>query len=438
MNPTPRNLRRGGTAVPCERTAEARAVCPPLELKPANSSSHRAIYELLHSTQSASSYDEFTAWNDAPNYDAADRTLLTISNELFGHAHLAMRYASFGGVRLPIALLREVVLRSEVNSLPFQAELLAHVERSAVQRGAVLMLLCGQGTVQSPPSDWHPLPVRGFSEADPQEVLAHVRPFPPSDNRQHRGERVVLWRRTDLDSLMEIHAENSLTKWGSIVRNEACWQWLLGRSTHDIILVTSSGRKSPLTGYAIAKRNHVLEVLPMGGESAERLVGRLCRDAVDQGDHTLTLHTPSDDPLHQLMLASGGRWCDTPRDNVRAMWCKLLDRRRWAEALFPIWRQRVRAQGFTLPCALSIELPDRRCELVVSRRSSHWVDDASTETIPDLTCDETALATILVGNLDWQSARDAGNLILANPQAIPLLTALFSRSPWHFTLLDWL
>jgi hypothetical protein len=85
-----------------------------------------------------------------------------------------------------------------------------------------------------------------------------------------------------------------------------------------------------------------------------------------------------------------------------------------------------------------VELADRRCELVISRRSAHWTEDALPDSDPDIVCDSSTLDALLVGEESWQTARDAGRLRCMSPPAEPLLSALFPERLWHFTLLDWL
>lgn len=446
MNWAPHNLRLAKSPVRFESAAGTAVASPTPQFVVADVSQHCAIYDLLHTTYPAYSLEEFAAWLEEPAYDPADRVLLFLGSELAGHAHVVMRYANFAGVRLPVALIREFALRCEFDCEELQSGLLSRAALAASERGAVVALLAGREFSPRPSDQWHPLPSQGYSAADPQEVLSRLGDFARYGSRADRGVRVGLFRRMDLDGLMAIYAADSIRKWGTIVRNEPYWQWLLARETHDASLVVTAGRarlrmhngRPSLAGYAIAKRNHIFEVVPAEGDGGKRLLSRLCRDAVERGDHTLTLHTPADDPLHQTMFAAEGDWCDKARDGIRPVWCKLLDRARWIEALFPVWRQRAREHRVTPPCTLSIELPDRRCEFLLSRRSAHWCDDASYRVAADIACDCATLGAILVGHESWQTARDAGRLGLAKRQAATVLSALFSPRLWHFTLLDWL
>jgi hypothetical protein len=446
MSTAPHNLQWSERAVRREPTATAAAVIESPQFRSADVSQHRAIYELLRTTYPAYSLEEFAAWLEAPNYDPADRILLCLGSELIGHALVVMRYANFAGVRLPIALIRELAVRCEFDCQFLQSELLARAEQAAAHRGAVIALLAGREIAEQPCDQWHPLPSQGYSAADPQEVLSKLGEASGTSRGADRTARVGLWRRMDLDGLMSIYAVDSIRKWGTIARNESCWQWLLGRDTHDAILVVTAELTRnrnltlhpPLAGYAIAKRNHVLEVASTDDNCGERLLARLCRDAVERGDHTLTLHTPVDDPLQQILFSAGGDWCHAARDGIRPVWCRLLDRTRWVEALFPFWHERAREQRLTPPCTLTIELPDRRCELLLSRRSAHWYDDGNVETPADIECDPSTLAALLVGHENWQDACEAERLTVLRPQSIPLLSALFSQRVWHFSLLDWL
>src|SRR5690606_22138194 len=120
-----------------------------------------------------------------------------------------------------------------------EAALLHHVEFAASQRGAVAALLCGRGIRHSLHASWHSLPGRGYSSADPQVVLSRLQERPAEFVRRGRGSRIGLWRRMDLDGLMSLYAADASTRWGSIVRNEAYWQWLLSLPTHDAVIVAT-------------------------------------------------------------------------------------------------------------------------------------------------------------------------------------------------------
>jgi hypothetical protein len=445
MSIAPHNLQRDEPAVRHETAATIAPIGRTPQVRAADVSQHRAIYNLLHTTYPSYPLEDFAAWLEEPTYDPADRLLLSLGSELIGHAHVVMRYANFAGVRLPIALVREFAVQSELDCHSLHTQLLSHAERIAAERGAVLMLLAGRGIDERPGALWHTLPSQGYSAADPQEVLTRLAESENSVNRAGGAAKVALFRRMDLAGLMETYANASATQWGTIARNEPCWQWLLGRETHDATLIATLGRprirrrwQSSIAGYAIAKRNHVLELISTTGDTGIPLLIRLCRDAVERGDHLLTLHTPADDPLHQTLFSAGGDWSDAPRDGIRPVWCKLLDRARWIEALFPYWHERARAQGLTPPCTLSVELPDRRWELLVSRRSAHWCEDTSGNGLADITCDSSTLAALLLGTVSWQAASEAGRLSVARPQAPALLSTFFSPRLWHFTLLDWL
>ena len=168
----------------------------------------------------------------------------------------------------------------------------------------------------------------------------------------------------------------------------------------------------------------VLELccLPEFARAAPRLLVRACQDAIERDHHTLALHTPASDPLHELIVTAGGTWrARRPRGRRTAR--ETARSRRWIEAIYPILRRRAK-RGPAAPAAVCFDTGDEQYRLVLTRRSSRLVADEATPA--DVQCDRTTFAALLLGNLNIAKSRAAGRLTVTDDETLRRLSALFS------------
>jgi len=158
--------------------------------------------------------------------------------------------------------------------------------------------------------------------------------------------------------------------------------------------------------------------------AAPRLLARACQEAIEHDFHTLSLHTPVCDPLHELVVTAGGTWCGNGLSTAEPLLVKLLDAPRWIDTMYPVLRQRAKAAGIDRPCELGFDVAGQRLRLMLTRRSGRLVAD-DVAVAAEVTCDRATFAALLVGDLNVSRARDAGQITVADDAVLARLAALF-------------
>jgi hypothetical protein len=126
------------------------------------------------------------------------------------------------------------------------------------------------------------------------------------------------------------------------------------------------------------------------------------------------------------VVTAGGRWCGKERETGGTLLLKLLDAARWIEVIYPILRRRAKRAALARPLQLGFDCGDEQYRLLITRRSSRLIAD---EALPvDVRCDKATFSALLLGNLNFAKARDAGSLTLANADSLHRLTQLFPPS----------
>ena len=383
---------------------------------------------------------------DGPCYQPDDRLVIRKGASLIGHVHLASRTAHFGDAVLPIAGLHNLAVLPEYGQRGLELELVRAAAHSMRQRGAVLSLvrtsqpniLEGQG--------WQPARWQGWSEASARDLLSHISPqwYPQPASR--RGLRVRLWRRVETDSLLPIYNTGLGGAWGVICRDDEYWRWLLSRSLYGEILVAVDDKQvrgkqteSPaIVAYAVVNGDRILELAHLPGyESARpKLLAQICRNAIESGRRAVTLHTPANDPLHDLLVTAGGSWSNNAADN-KSLLVKLLDPQRWVASLHSVLRRRAKQVDLRLPLEIGFQVGLDYWKLSLSRQGCQLLNLEPEQTPLDICCTEQAFQQILLGNADSQTWQELGELDILNREAANTLTAVFRPVLYWQSALDW-
>ena len=102
---------------------------------------------------------------------------------------------------------------------------------------------------------------------------------------------------------------------------------------------------------------------------------------------------------------------------------KLLDAAKWIESVYPVLLRRAKAAGVKRPCHVVCSAGQRKYRLDLTRRSGRLERD---EMAPaDVRCTPETLAGLLLGNLELDAARNAGQLEFSNDATARRLAALF-------------
>ena len=405
-------------------------------LAAAHTGDHGLIYALLRAANQSPTHHDFVSWLDEPSYSISDRLLVKEGERVVAHLQVLNRAALFENVRVPVGIVQDLAVLPELLPLGYDRLLLDAAERAMRESHAAMSFARTPRPEPFLAAEWSETATRGYSQCNVGDLLAHLTAQAPAGSRPSRGLRIRLWRHIELDAVRAVYRATSAEHWGALCRSEQYWHWLVGRRAHSDLIVAVDGpdawedlsTESRIVGYAVTHGPQVLELcgLKEYGRAAPRLLERACQDAIERDYHTISLHTPADDPLHELVVTAGGSWCSDERGAGGTLLVKLLDPERWIGALDPVLRARTRAAGIARPCELGFDVEGARYRLILTRRRSRLVgDDAGAV---DVWCTARAFSNLLVGNLSADAAGENGQLEVTGENTPRLLSALFPPS----------
>jgi GNAT superfamily N-acetyltransferase len=411
----------------------------------ANAGDHKLVHALLRAVHQTPSYEDFVTWLDEPAYDPADRLLAKHGDQIIAHVQVLRRVAWFDGVQVPIGNVQDLAALPEYRRAGYERLLLAAAQQAMAGSHAIVSLVRTSRPEPLRAGGWSDVATQGYTQANVSDILAHLsaqtarlpRRVASSAERRRGRVRIRPWRHVELDAVRDVYSSAAAGLWGAIHRNGPYWQWLAGRKAHSELLVAVEGRDdwenfeagSHIVGYAVTHGSDVIELccLPdYAAVAAPRLLARACQDAIEHDLHTLTLHTPVCDPLHELIVTAGGTWCGNGHSTADHLLVKLLDPPRWIEMMYPVLRRRAQAAGIDRPCNVDFEVSGRRLRLMLTRRSGRLVtDDLAAAAAAEVSCNRETFAALLMGNLNVARAHDAGQIAVAGDAVLARLAALF-------------
>ena len=417
-----------------------------------NAGDHRLIVNLLNQVYHLASAENFQSRVDEPSYAPSDRLLLKRDANIVGHVQVARHIGWFQGHRLPLAHLQDFVLLPEycsakVQSAEYDAELLKTAETVAANEGAVLGLLHTDEPQWFEQQGWSRCQGQGHTRANTLAILSHFDAqwaLPKPFLRSMRPTiEVRTWRHFELDCLQHLYERMVPDMWGPLYRSKEHWQWLVGRKTHDQILIAvehppGTAEEEPFlfndpddddygdngtdletegpeadeeeslvdlcdpqttVGYAVVRDSCIVEMFTLPGHEQARslLVARACRDAIDRDHHFVSVHTPSADPMHELLITAGGNWIHDSSSTCGQWMMKLLSPEKWVEKLYPLLHQRARASEVARPLEIGFDVDGQAFRLTLTRRSSHLQQGKLPE--EHIACSWHWLQNLLTSNL---------------------------------------
>ena len=408
-----------------------------------NAGDHKLVYELLRAANQAPAYETFLAWLDEPTYEPLNRLLVKRDSQLVAHVQLLDRVAWFHSVKVTLGGVEDLVALPEYRDFGYERMLLSAAEQSLRGRQAVVAFAHTDRPDQFRSAGWNEAVGQRHTMANVSDILSRLSQSPPRVVRRHRPLQIRLWRQVELDSLRNVYHRAAAASWGAVDRSEAYWRWLVGRRAYDELIVAIHGRDNwddlgaptHIVGYAMTRRSQVVELatLPAFSRAAESLLARACQDAIERDHSALSLHVPTSDPLHDVMLSAGGSWVTCGRGRGTLM-LKLLDPVRWVEGLHEVLVARANAAGLILPIAINFDTGRRKYRLELTRHGVRLKrEDATTA---DVTCLPETFADLLLGNVDVSAAQYAGGITFGEESAAVFLAGLFPRLPLWQSQLD--
>jgi len=469
------NIESGSTRTTdtCTTTAAASACLQQLDddtqIRAGNIGDHSRVLQLLVQAYQTPLAEDFPSRLDEPLYQPNDRLLLERGAELIGHVQVSKLIGWFHGQRCPITRLQDFITLPEHRSHDFDSPLLAMAESVAINEGAILGWIRTERPEWFEQHGWSCCRGQGHTRANTRGILSHLDAH-QSKRRYHDSTITVrTWRHFQLDSILKVYQQISTNMWGALQRSLETWQWLVGRKAHDQILIAVEESSCPanpsvadanfsdavapisetglsdvgpsenrsdlanqphVVGYAIVRDSCIVEMLTLPGHEAVRtaLLAQACRDAIDRDHHFVSLHTPTTDPLHELLVTAGGSWIADSAASGGQWMLKLLAPSRWVERLYPLLHERAREAGIQRPLDIDFAINDfpsgqQLQRLTLTRRSSRL------ESIPHspapIQCRWQTLQDLLTSNLTFPEAIAQGKLRTSHLSLLRMLAALF-------------
>jgi predicted acetyltransferase len=437
------NARRAGDGSP-GKAGGARIVA-------GNVGDHPLVMNLLAQIGHGGQIEDFQARLDHPHYQPSDRLLLYVGAELAAHVHATRHAAWFEGVRVALAKFENLAVLPEYRLSAVDDELIAAAETAAAAEGAVVAVVDALDPAPFERRGWSRCRAQGHTRANARAVLAHLEAQEQSRQRRRRSMiRVRTWRHFELDCIRALYESVATGLWGSLVRSEATWQWLIGRKAQDQVLLAAMPTRQNadasaerdeaserVVGYAATRGSCILEMATHADRPAARLhlLKQACRDAIDRDHHSISLYTPAADPLHELLVTAGGAWiADKTVATAPRRMMRLLAPERWIDRGYSLWSDRAAKAGVARPLELVFFVDGEPWRLSLTRRSAR-LDRTTNDPGTRIECDHATFQSLLLGNLAITPAIAAGRLRLSSVDLAGPLNAIFpARIFWQSPL----
>ena len=429
-----------------------------------------AIHRLLLAAFRGPSAAEFQAQQDEPGYEPENRLVVKDGDHVAAHLRLSRRMLHFQSLLVPAVRLMDLATSAESRGRGFASSLIAAAEKRARQSGVLLGLTRTRAPSLFARQGWAICGRHVFSTAGAHQVLAQLHATAEGVITPERVEdqadllfreppqaiTVRPLRRIEMPAVLRLYRQALPARFGSPVRSDEYWEWLLNRRACDRIFIAVEGLEptdpdqllASIRGCAFVSDGRIVELLTETGrrDVAEHLVARVCADVSEQDQWHVRLDAPPDDPLHKLFEASGGRVNMLEDLGGEVYMAKIFDPRLMLEHLAPLLEERVRSANLPLPMHLGLELEDpkplgraqavntERLRMVFPGRGMTVRTDVASR--PGLTLRRRDLTPLLLGHWNVCNRIASGDIRPAGKQAQRIASILFPKVPWWRPPLD--
>lgn len=431
-------------------TASATSVTPAMYplgndfcVSAARSGDHLAIHRLLIHLFHQPSAADFQAQLEDPRYEPTDRLLVRRGEQLIGHTLLLPREVRFGSLDLPCGHIHDLGILPEYRARGFATQLLAAAEHQLQADGAFFGLLRTAVPNFFLRRGWMLGPRPCCSVAGPREILSRLIEFSKPAVRLLAPEpaplNIRIWRHVERAALVRLYNQHCVGRFGTAVRTDADWNWLLGRRAFDQIYVAIQGpdklelddRFEAIVGYAIIRKSRILELVtaPHCPAAADQLLARACGDAIEQDQTYVRLDAPADDRLHNLFAAAGGKQSTQVGGEGDCLMVKVFEPLRLLARLWPLFVQRAAAAGRPLPCELGLHCGNVKFGFSVQPTGFETQVGKLGRSYLELQAHD--FIWLLFGQLDLEKALASGRVMASTRIAAETALTLFPTFPFH-------
>ena len=406
---------------------------------------HPAVRQLLQTVFQTKSAIAFQSQIDDPFYEPSDRLLVKQGRRVIAHLHIVKRAMYFARQKIPVAGIESLATLPENQGRGHASRLLAAARRQMVEDGGLIATLSAPTRKLFARDGFFACGHHSFSQADVRSVLAHMPTQPTSLlGRKRSPLNLRFWRHFELPAPMRLYRQNMPAMIGPLYRSEAYWRWLISRAAFDQIVIAIDGPdrlsleegSSPIVGYAVVKGDQILELMTKPGHPtvARELLGRVCRDAIEHDYHSLVLHAPPQEPLHELLVLAGGSYHRRPAaQHEMFMVSPLVEVATLLARVCDELHLRAKAAELSRPCQLGLQLDDETLSVGLTRRSVKVGPGSLGRNF--LRASQVEFLRLLLGHHRLDDAIASGRIECSTPLAAKIALAVFPnvslwRPPW--------
>lgn len=414
-----------------------------VRLAVAGAADHYAIFDFLVSVFRAPSSSEFQAQLEEPWYEPNDRLLIKHVSGIVGHLRLTHRDIHFGPLALPAVGVSELATAPAYRRRGLATALIVAAERRMREGTANIAFARTTAPDLFARQGWFVWGRHSYSEARTRDILAQwcvTADSRAAAERHPESKRPTLstriWRHVERGALMRLYAANNANAYGSIIRSDDYWRWLVSRRGYDSIYVAIEGRdkldldETPIIGYAVTKPGRIVEMMtdPHRPYAIDQLLRRVCGDAMERDIDSIRLDAPPTDPLHKVFANAGGEFRHRTHDSGQVMMAKLLNPLHFLQQLLPVLRERIQQGGLGLPIEFGVSIGDQRLRITVDKRGAQMESGRLGRSY--LTCSNEQFAQLLLGQIDLRAAVQRKTIIASTRGATEIGALLFPRLPF--------
>lgn len=329
------------------------------ELEPACELDHSAIWTFLQTIFQEPSAVDFQHCICQPRYEPLDRLVIRKDRNIVAHMQLTHRSLQWGSISIPTIDVRHLATLPEFRSQGLAGSLLDALQTDVNLHGAMLATIRAQTPEYFLQRGWIPWMRHCHSTTGPRRLLAEL--AARAESTQENEHDVRHWRRNELDALRRLYRQGEPHRFGGMSRDEDDWKWLVTRKGFDYIYVARPHADiedldgEAILGYAVVVDGNVVELMEQPGSNAcVSLLTRVCRDAIEEGRHSVTMHAATDDPIHAWFREAYGETEYASHSDGRYLMARILQPLEFLRQMRPVLLARAVAAKVELPFELGI------------------------------------------------------------------------------------
>ncbi len=414
-------------------------------VQPARPGDNHTIQRFLLSLQGYPSDSEFQSQLDEPGYDSVNRLIIKHGHDIVAHVRLTWRELRMGELVLPMVTLADLAVLPELSDVGCATALIAAAERAIESSGAGVCMMRTNAPQLFAGRGWFVGPADCYSVGGARDILAYLRGdrIPEANDNSTSAVHVRTWRQVERSALIRLFSQDTAGRFGSTVRDDAFWQWLIGRRAFDRIYVAIDGPDDfelsdslrQIVGYAILRDNRIVELVDVtvSKNVSQELLIRAATDAIEHNGQEIRYDGPPDSRMHAVFQGAGGVHHHSTQDQtcITVMRLSNLDSllAQQAESL----ARRI-PLGLSVPLELGIQLGDQRKTLVLNRRSAKLVSGKSSRSY--IHCRQSTFSQMLLGQINVAEAIKSQRVVASTRLAGNLACALFPQQHWWLSQFD--